>query len=123
MHKIFVVGFSRELDEMQLTEMFSYHGLVKTVTIIRDQQTGISKGYGFVDMLDQAGAERAINAIDGCVIENRTLSARYANRKPEQDNTQQNYQPARTPSSPENRKRTFTSASGRTQQRPRRPRK
>lgn len=43
MVKLFIVGFPCETDELQLVEMFSAHGLVNTVTIIRDLVSGISK--------------------------------------------------------------------------------
>ncbi|WP_158829138.1 RNA recognition motif domain-containing protein [Mucilaginibacter lacusdianchii] len=78
MTKLFTVGFSRDTDEVQLDELFSQHGLVKTLTIVRDQQTGESKGYAFVQMLDEAGGERAIKGLDGLRINGRTLSVRYA---------------------------------------------
>jgi len=81
MIKLFVVGFSREMDELQLVELFSDHGLVNTVTIIRDQVTGVSKGYAFLDMLDQQGADRAIAAMNNAVIGERTISVRIAENK------------------------------------------
>jgi len=81
MVKLFIVGFPRETDELQLVEMFSAHGLVNTVTTIRDQVSGISKGYAFVDMLDTPSANRAIFALDGSTLSNRTLSVRIAENK------------------------------------------
>lgn len=81
MVKLFIIGFPRETDELQLVEMFSAHGLVNTVTIIRDQLSGISKGYAFVDMLDTPSANRAISALDGSTLSNRTLSVRIAENK------------------------------------------
>lgn len=83
MYKLFAVGFSRETDELQLDELFSRHGLVKTLTIVRDQQSGVSKGYAFVQMLDQFGAERAIRHLDGFRIDDRTLHVRYADQQQE----------------------------------------
>jgi len=81
MVKLFTVGFLRETDELQLVELFSDHGLVKTVTIVRDQITGESKGYAFVEMMDEPGANRAIAALNGFVIAGRTLSVRVAEDK------------------------------------------
>jgi RNA recognition motif-containing protein len=54
---------------------------VNTVTIVTDLNTGKSKGYGFITMTDQAGAERAIAAIDGAEIDERKLSVRIADDK------------------------------------------
>jgi len=78
MVKLFTVGFPRDTDELQLVELFSVHGLVGNVTIIRDQLTGTSKGYAFIGMLDEPGATRAIEALDGFVLADRTISVRVA---------------------------------------------
>jgi len=48
MIKLFIVGFPRDMKEIELLEMFSVHGIVKTVTIITDQESGRSSGYGFL---------------------------------------------------------------------------
>jgi RNA recognition motif-containing protein len=83
MTKLFVVGFPRDMDKTELLELFSLHGLVDLVTIITDKETGVSQGYGFIHMNDQAGAERAIAALNGAEIDDRTISVRIADAKPE----------------------------------------
>jgi RNA recognition motif-containing protein len=81
MAKLFIVGFPKDMEEMELVEMFSAYGAVNTVTIVTDQSTGQSKGYGFITMTDQAGAERAIAAMDGAEIDDRKISVRIAEDK------------------------------------------
>ncbi|MEO7212970.1 hypothetical protein [Mucilaginibacter sp.] len=81
MAKLFIVGFPRDMEEIELVEIFSIHGIVNTVTIVTDQSSGESKGYGFIMMADQAGAERAIAALDGGEIDGRTISVRFAEDK------------------------------------------
>jgi RNA recognition motif-containing protein len=76
MAKLFVVGFSREMDEISLLELFTTYCTVGTLTIVRDQDTNESKCFGFVTVLDPAGAKRAIEALDGIVIDGRTISVR-----------------------------------------------
>jgi len=71
------------MDKTELLELFSLHGLVDLVTVITDKETGISQGYGFIHMNDQAGAERAIAALNGAEIDDRTISVRVADAKPE----------------------------------------
>lgn len=66
------------MSEIRLLEMFSLHGLVKTLTNIIDKETRIPKGYAFVTMLDDAGAVRAIAALNGVMINGRTISVRFA---------------------------------------------
>ncbi|MDB5005154.1 MAG: hypothetical protein JWQ34_3379 [Mucilaginibacter sp.] len=81
MAKLFIVGIPKDMQEIELVEMFSAHGIVNTVTIVTDQNTGGSKGYGFITMTDEAGAQRAIQAIDGITIDDRTISVRLAEEK------------------------------------------
>jgi RNA recognition motif-containing protein len=61
--------------------MFSAHGVVNTITIVTDKDTGTSKGYGFITMNDDAGAQRAIAAFNGGSIGGRTISVRFAEDK------------------------------------------
>jgi len=81
MTKLFVVGFPRDMDQTELLELFSLHGLVDLVTIVTDKDTGQSLGYGFIHMNDQAGASRAITALNGAEIDDRTISVRVADDK------------------------------------------
>src|ERR1700712_5549305 len=78
MTKLFIVGIQRDMDEIELTEIFSDHGAVEMVTIVTVKETGESKGFGFVHMADQAGADRAIQALDGAEIDDRKISVRVA---------------------------------------------
>jgi RNA recognition motif-containing protein len=81
MAKLFIVGFPRDMQEIELVELFSAHGTVNTVTIVTDKSTGESKGYGFITMTDDAGAERAIQAMNGVMIDDRTITVRFAEEK------------------------------------------
>ena len=81
MAKLFIVGIPKDMQEIQLLEMFSIHCTVNTVTIVTDLQRGESKGYGFVTVIDDAGAERAIAALNGASIGGRTISVRFAEEK------------------------------------------
>jgi len=78
--KLFVVGFPRDMGEIALLEMFSIHGQVAALNIVKDN--GMSLGYGFVEMTDSAGATRAIDALNGLVIGDRTISVRNADKRP-----------------------------------------
>ncbi len=69
------------MQEIQLVELFSLHGIVNTVTVITDKETGEPKGYGFITMADVTGADRAIQALDGAEIDGRTISVRLAEEK------------------------------------------
>lgn len=81
MAKLFIVGFPKDFQQIALVELFSIHGTVNTVTLVTDQETGDPKGYGFITMNDEAGAVRAIQALDGTTIGGRTVSVRFAEEK------------------------------------------
>jgi RNA recognition motif-containing protein len=81
MAKLFIVGFPKDFQEIALVELFSTHGIVNTVTLVTDKDTGAPKGYGFITMNDDAGANRAIQALDGTTIGDRTISVRFAEEK------------------------------------------
>ena len=69
------------MEEVELVELFSNHGIVDNVTVVTDQITGENKGYGFITMADGAGAERAIAALDQAEIDGRVISVRFAEDK------------------------------------------
>lgn len=80
MVKLFIVGIPRDMEETELLEIFSAYGQVDSV-IITDKETGKSQGYGFIEMTDQMGADRAITAMDGATIDDRQISVRVADDK------------------------------------------
>lgn len=82
MTKLFVVGLPREMDEMQLAQMFGPFGDIRLLTIIRDKSSGESKGYAFIQM-DDEDANRAIAGLNGFIIGDRQLEVRIADEKPE----------------------------------------
>jgi RNA recognition motif-containing protein len=80
MAKHFIVGIPKDLETIELVEMFSIHGTVNTVTIVTDRVSGESKGFGFITMTDDTGAERAIEALDGASIDGRTIQCPFCRR-------------------------------------------
>ncbi|RFZ90451.1 hypothetical protein D0C36_21935 [Mucilaginibacter conchicola] len=82
MTKLFVVGFPREMDEMALAQLFGPHGDIDILTIVRDKFTKQSKGFGFIHMKDEEGAQLAIEALDGKEFGDRKLEVRIAEDKP-----------------------------------------
>lgn len=82
MTKLFVVGLPRDMEETELLEIFSAYGQVGLITIVTEKETGQSKGYAFVHMDDKAGAQRAIDALNGAEIDDRTITVRIAEKPP-----------------------------------------
>ena len=72
--KIFVGGLPRSVAEKELDELFSQYGDVHRTRLVRNSESGRSKRFGFVEMLDVEEAKRAIEALRGCEIDGSTLT-------------------------------------------------
>ncbi|MFB9842583.1 RNA recognition motif domain-containing protein [Mucilaginibacter ginsenosidivorans] len=83
MVKLFVSGFPLNMDEIELVKMFSLHGDVKTIKLVRDKKTRVCKGYGFIEMADMASAENAIAALNGEPMGDRKLTINIREDEPE----------------------------------------
>lgn len=60
---IYIGNLTYETIESEIRSVFELFGRVQQVKIIRSEETGVSKGYGFVKMLNQVEAEFAVNGI------------------------------------------------------------
>jgi len=78
MIKLFVVGYPLDIQEAELVDIFSIHGMIHSVDLLKDKVTHRHKGFGFIEMEDQAGADRAIAAINGMVLKGRKISVKLA---------------------------------------------
>ena len=68
---IYVGNISWGLTDQDLENVFAEYGTVDSAKIITDRATGRSRGFGFVEMSD--GAEAAIEALNGTVVDGREL--------------------------------------------------
>jgi RNA recognition motif-containing protein len=80
--KIYVGNISFKATEDDIRELFSKSGAVESVKIITDVQTGNPKGFGFVEMATSEDAQKAIEALNGAMFMERTLTVNEA--KPQQ---------------------------------------
>jgi RNA recognition motif-containing protein len=71
--KIYVGNLPWRATDAQLSEMFAAHGEVIEARIITDRETGRSRGFGFVSMANNDGAQNAIRALNGHSLEGRAL--------------------------------------------------
>jgi RNA recognition motif-containing protein len=79
--KIYVGNLAYRTTEDDLREEFEKYGTVNQVDIITDRESGRSKGFGFVEMLDNDEANKAIEALDGQSVGERTLKVNEARPK------------------------------------------
>lgn len=80
---IYVGNISFRMSDEDLREAFAAYGDVTSCKIIMDRETGRSKGFGFVEMSNDADATRAINELNGRDIGGRELRVNEA--RPRED--------------------------------------
>ena len=78
MKKIYVGNLSFETTDTSLRNLFSTYGNVSSATILTDRETGRSRGFGFVEMEDDAAATAAIQALNGHNLDGRSLNVNEA---------------------------------------------
>ncbi len=80
---IYVGNLSHEATEENLKEAFEAYGEVNTVKVIKDNYTGRSKGFGFVEMPAKAEAQSAIEGLNGKDLKGRSLNVSEARPRSE----------------------------------------
>lgn len=81
--KLYVGNLSYNTNEASLTALFEQAGTVKSAQIIKDRDSGRSKGFGFIEMGSQEEAEKAISMFNGKEIEGRALTVNIARPREE----------------------------------------
>jgi len=80
--RIYVGNLSFNTEEQQLQQLFASLGEVSSVRLIRDQATGQSRGFGFVEMANDDQGRAACESLDQKEFEGRRLTVNEA--KPQQ---------------------------------------
>ena len=75
---IYVGNLNYNLSEDELEKVFSSYGEVASVKIIRDKYTDQSKGFGFIEMANDADAQKAIDELNGTEVKGRELRVNQA---------------------------------------------
>ncbi|HKB87067.1 MAG TPA: RNA-binding protein [Ignavibacteriaceae bacterium] len=79
--KLFVGSLPWSVNDDSLREAFEPHGTVVSAKVITDRQTGRSRGFGFVEMSDEAEANAAITALNGSELSGRSIIVSEAKPK------------------------------------------
>jgi cold-inducible RNA-binding protein len=82
MPNIFVGNLSYDTTQNDLHAAFAAYGAVERVNLITDRDTGQPRGFAFVEMADQQGAQTAIAQLNGAELRGRTLNVNEARPKP-----------------------------------------
>ena len=85
---IYIGNLSYETTEDQLRQAFESYGEVSSVNIISDRYSGKPKGFGFVEMPDDAAAKSAIDGLNNQELNGRNLNVNEA--RPRNDNRRDN---------------------------------
>lgn len=81
MTNIFIDNLTFNATEEQLRILFAAYGAVETVTIVKDRNTGESRGFAFVEMTQAAEAQAAISSLDGVLLNEHSLRVNEARPK------------------------------------------
>jgi RNA recognition motif-containing protein len=81
--RIFVGNLSYTATEEDLQKLFEQAGTVNNVTLVKDRDTGRSKGFGFVEMATPDEAQKAITQFHGKDLLGRALTANIARPREE----------------------------------------
>lgn len=80
---IYVSNLSFAVQDEDLRSYFAEYGEVTSAKVIMDKFTNRSKGFGFVEMSDDAAAQKAIAELDGATVDGRSIKVNIA--KPRED--------------------------------------
>jgi len=94
---IYVGNLPYDLTKDELKDVFQQYGEVTSVNIITDKMTGRSKGFGFVEMSDDAKAKEAIGKVDGYSFKGRNLKVSEARPREERNDRNSNDRRTRRP--------------------------
>ncbi|MBE0608738.1 MAG: RNA-binding protein [Dehalococcoidia bacterium] len=75
---IYVGNLSYDATDNDLQTAFSAFGNVRSAQVVKDRETGRSRGFGFVEMDDQGEAEAAIRSLNGTDLRGRALTVNQA---------------------------------------------
>jgi RNA recognition motif-containing protein len=80
---MYVSNLSFNVKEEDLRAFFAEYGEVSSAKIILDRDTQRSRGFGFVEMADDAAAQKAMSELNGGMVDGRAISVTVA--KPRED--------------------------------------
>jgi cold-inducible RNA-binding protein len=83
MKNISVENLSFQTTEQEVRTLFEAHGSVDRVNIVTDRESGQPRGFGFVEMTNDAEGNHAISSINGLDVDGRSLNVSEAKPKSE----------------------------------------
>ena len=86
--KLLIRNLARTTSEAEIRTLFETHGTVQSCKLVIDKNTGVSKGFGFVEMPKQGEARAAMKTLNGKEIDGSKIRVKKAETKkvPESSN-------------------------------------
>ena len=84
--KLLVRNLARSTTEAELRAIFEAHGTVQSCNLVIDKVTGLSKGFGFIEMPRQGDARAAMKNLNGKELSGSKIRVKKAESKPDTDN-------------------------------------
>ncbi len=81
--KLYVGGLAYSVTEQELETLFAEFGKVTSSAVIKDRDSGQSKGFGFVEMEDAEAAKKAMTELNGKEVSGRSIMVNEA--RPQED--------------------------------------
>lgn len=89
MYKLFVGGLPFSTTDEELEQLFSAHGKVVSAVVVKDRDTGRSKGFGFVEFESAEEGKAAEKALNGSDLGGRSITVNEA--RPKEDRPRPSY--------------------------------
>lgn len=89
MYKLFVGGLPFATTDEELEQLFAAHGTVASAAVIKDCDTGRSKGFGFVEFENDEEGKAAQKALDGSDVGGRSITVNEA--RPKEDRPRRDF--------------------------------
>lgn len=83
MYKLFVGGLPFATTEDELRDVFAAHGAVASAIVVKDRDTGRSKGFGFVEFESDDEGKAAEKALNGADLGGRSITVNEARPREE----------------------------------------
>ena len=83
--KIFIGGLNKKTTDETLKEHFSQYGELTDTVVMKDPETLVSRGFGFVEMPNQSEGEAAVSQLNGQDLDGRALRVNEARPRPPRD--------------------------------------
>jgi hypothetical protein len=83
---IYISNLSYSVDDADLNTLFADYGEVVSAKVIMDRESGRSRGFGFVEIADEAMGQKAIDELNGAEYDGKVINVNVARPREERSN-------------------------------------